>query len=436
MRLRDFVEIDFALLIAAVTLTTFGILFIYSSGVSAGGVVFSEEYIKQIIWGITGLIFALTIAVLNYRRAYHISIYLYMATIVLLLYTCVLGRTVHNSRSWIGLGTLGIQPSEFAKITTILLLAQFLDSTKRSMNALPRFFVSCLIAFFPMILVLIQPDFGTSLVFIPILISMTFIAGISLRYIFFLIITIAISCILLLFPIGETYILKKSIPILILITDKRFVIIVSSVLLIIFFIALYGFMRYKKKYFYWIDYSAVIGILSLLMSYSARKVLKEYQLKRLIVFLAPDVDPLGAGWNINQSVTAIGSGGFVGKGYIQGTQSHYRFLPQQSTDFIFSIFSEEWGFIGGMLVFALFLLICLRFIKIMNTTADTFGVYITAGLSGMFIFHFVINVGMTMGIMPITGIPLLFMSYGGSSLLSAMIGVGLALSVHIRRFQY
>jgi rod shape determining protein RodA len=155
---------------------------------------------------------------------------------------------------------------------------------------------------------------------------------------------------------------------------------------------------------------------------------------RLIVFLDPNVDPQGAGWNIIQSVTAIGSGGFTGKGYLQGTQSHYRFLPQQSTDFIFSIFTEEAGLLGGLLVFSLFLLICLRLVRIMKTTADRFGAFICAGLSAMYIFHFLINVGMTMGIMPITGIPLLFMSYGGSAVISAMTGIGLALSIHVRRY--
>jgi rod shape determining protein RodA len=177
-------------------------------------------------------------------------------------------------------------------------------------------------------------------------------------------------------------------------------------------------------------------ILSLGMSFVARRVLKEYQIMRLIVFLDPEVDPQGAGWHIIQSITAIGSGGLAGKGYLQGTQSHYRFLPQQSTDFIFSIFTEEWGFLGGLLVFVLFLLICLRLVRIMKITADSFGAYIAAGLSGVYIFHFLINVGMTMGIMPVTGIPLLFMSYGGSSVLSAMSGIGLAMSIYVRRYTH
>ncbi|GHT49413.1 rod shape-determining protein RodA [Spirochaetia bacterium] len=436
MKIRDLLEIDFALLISAAVLTAFGILFIYSSGVTSSGAVISDEYVKQIIWAIVGVLIALTLSLLNYRRVYHISVYLYAAALLLLLYTCLLGKVVHGARAWIGIGSFGIQPSEFAKIATIVFLAQYLDMTKHGVDSLMRFVVSCVIVFIPMFLVLIQPDFGTSLVFIPILLAMTFIAGISKRYIIFLIITIASAGVLLVLPLWQANILKKTIPILALLSDKRFVIATVIAFFAIFFISLFGFKRYRKNYFYWICYAAIIGVLALFISYAARKVLKPYQIMRLIVFLSPEVDPRGSGWNIIQSITAIGSGGFLGKGYIQGTQSHYRFLPQQSTDFIFSIFSEEWGFIGGMLVFTMFLVISMRFIKIMQTTADTFGVYITAGLSGMFIFHFMINVGMTMGIMPITGIPLLFMSYGGSSLISAMMGIGLALSVHLRRFQY
>jgi rod shape determining protein RodA len=146
------------------------------------------------------------------------------------------------------------------------------------------------------------------------------------------------------------------------------------------------------------------------------------------------VDPRGAGWNIIQSITAIGAGGLTGRGYLEGTQSHYRFLPEQSTDFIFSIFSEETGFIGGVVVFALFLIISLRLLSTMKITADPFAKYVCAGLAGMFSFHFIVNVGMTMGIMPITGIPLIFMSYGGSSILTSMTGIGLALSIFIRRY--
>jgi rod shape determining protein RodA len=283
-------------------------------------------------------------------------------------------------------------------------------------------------------LVLIQPDFGTSLVFIPILLVMTFIAGVSIRYVIFLGAFIGLTGTIMVLPLWQQYILRNSMPSLMILTNVHFVGATVLALTLVGIISLLGLLLYKKQYFFWILYGVAIVIFSLGASMFSHKVLKDYQLMRLIVFLDPNVDPKGAGWNIIQSATAIGSGGLLGKGYLQGTQSHYRFLPQQSTDFIFSIYSEEWGLMGGILVFVLFMLICLRLIRIIHATSDTFGSYITAGLSGMYIFHFLINVGMTMGIMPITGIPLLFMSYGGSAIISAMTGIGLALSIHVRRF--
>jgi rod shape determining protein RodA len=417
-------------------LTIFGVLFIYSSGVSSSGEIVSYEYVRQIIWGAAGLIIALFLSLLNYRRVYHFALYMYIATLIMLLYTCLAGREISGTRAWIGLGSLGIQPSEFAKITTIIFLAQYLDMTRRAEHHLKRFLIACIIVFAPMMLVLIQPDFGTSLVFIPILAVMTFIAGVKIRYILFLALTIALSSIILIVPYWQKIILKTSTIGFIMLGNFRFIVFILSGLALITGIAVYGFIRRKKLYFYWICYSSLVLMSSFVVSFGASKALKEYQINRLVVFIDPYIDPRGAGWHIIQSITAVGSGGALGKGFLQGTQSHYRFLPTQSTDFIFSIFSEEWGFLGGILLFILVLTLCLRLVKIMRSTADPFGCYITAGLAAMYSFHFVINVGMAMGIMPITGIPLLFMSYGGSALLSAMAGVGLALSVHIRRYQF
>jgi rod shape determining protein RodA len=436
MKLRDFLEIDLPLIFSVIILSVFGILFIYSSGITSTGVLVSTEYIRQIIWAVAGLMAALVIAMVDYRRFYDISIYLYLCTIALLMYTCFFGRLVNGARAWIGVGAFGIQPSEFAKITTIIFLARYLDGSKRSRNGFVRFALSCAIVFIPTAVILLQPDFGTSLVFIPILLVMTFIAGISLRYVLFLGACIVFTALFMVMPLWQSNILRQSLPSMNILSNMKFVMITILGLGIIDAIALFGFLRYKKRYFYWIVYFTAIVTLSLGISFFSHKVLKDYQIMRLIVFLDPNVDPRGSGWNIIQSITAIGSGGFLGRGYLQGTQSHYRFLPQQSTDFIFSIFSEEWGFLGGLLVFMLFLIICLRLVRIMKVTLDPFGAYIAAGLAAMYLFHFLINVGMTMGIMPITGIPLLFMSYGGSSLTSAMTGIGFALSIYIRRFQH
>lgn len=436
MKLRRIAEIDFVLLIIVVMLTSFGILFIFSSGITSTGEVVSNEYLKQILWGLTGLLVALTLALIDYRRVYDFSFYIYVVLLILLVYTRLFGRVVNGARSWVGIGSVGIQPSEFAKIATILYLAHYLDVSRRAHEDVRRFLTSCGIVFVPVILILSQPDLGTSLVFLPILLVMTFIAGIPRRFVAYLAGFIGLTGFLTVLPLWQQYILKGAFPSLMTFSNSKAVFALIFSFTLIAIIAIIGYRRYARRYFYWIVYGTTLTIASLAASFAARIVLKDYQIMRLIVFLDPNVDPRGSGWNIIQSITAIGSGGFLGKGYLQGTQSHYRFLPQQSTDFIFSIFSEEWGFVGGVLVFSLFLALSLRLVRIMKTTSDPYGAYIAAGLSAMYVFHFLVNVGMTMGVMPITGIPLLFMSYGGSSLLAAMTGIGFAMSIYMRRYEH
>jgi len=434
MKPKELLGIDYFLLISALLLTVVGIFFIYSSGVNADGELVSSEYIRQIIWASGGFVIILGLTAVNYRRLYDLSPYLYAGILLLLLYTAFFGRYINGARRGIGIGIFSFQPAELAKIITILFLARYLDTTKRERDSLYHFFVSCIIVFIPMGIILMQPDLGTALVFVPILLVMLFISGFSARYILFVIAFVTVTVLLTMLPYWEQYILKSSRLYFSLLYNFRFIGLCSLVLAVILGIAVLGYRLYEKKYFYWISYAILILLLSLFTSYAAHKVLKEYQIMRLIVFLDPTVDPRGAGWNIIQSMTAIGSGHLWGKGFLLGTHSHYRFLPEQSTDFIFSIFGEEFGFLGGLSIFGLFLLISMRLVKIMKLVVDTFGIYIIAGLLGMYVFHFLINVGMAMGIMPITGIPLYFMSYGGSALLTAMIGVGLAMSIYIRRF--
>jgi len=435
MKFNDILKIDYLLLLPALVLLTMGILFIYSSGVTSAGIQVSEEYIRQIIWTAIGLIIALVLALVNYRRFYNISVYIYLASLLPLLYTLFSVRIAHaQAARWLRIGSFGIQASEFVKISVIILLARFLADTDRNKDAFSRFLVSCIIVFIPMLIVIVQPDLGTALVYLAILITMTFMAGVAMRYVSFMILSIALSGFFLVLPLWQSYIQKKSMPLLALLTNPKILFIVLLFMFIIAAISLFGYIKFKRKYFYWIVYASAIIVFSLGASYAGRIILKDYQIMRLIVFIDPNIDPRGAGWNIIQSVTAIGAGGLTGRGYLQGTQSHYRFLPEQSTDFIFSIFSEEAGFIGAVVVFLLFLLIIIRLLATMKVTTDPFAKYICAGLAGMFGFHFMINVGMTMGIMPITGIPLIFMSYGGSAVFSGMIGIGLVLSIFIRRY--
>jgi len=434
MRIRNFLEIDFIILFAVICLTAVGILFIYSSGLSSPGTHMATEYLRQIVWVLFGLVLALAISMFNYKRVYDLTIYFYLGTMALLVITFLLARFAHGSR-WLRIGGFGIQASEFAKITTILLMAWYLDSRKRNQKAFIRFIICGAIALIPMFFILLQPDLGTALVFVPILLGMTYIAGIPLRYILFFSLSIILSGVFLILPLWQAFIMNNSIPALMGFVNTNFIIAACLTLALVFAIAALGFLRMRKGYFYWIAFIAGIFIFSFGFSYAAARVLMEYQIMRLIVFIDPNVDPLGFGWQIIQSTTAIGSGGAFGRGFLQGTHSHFHFLPAQSTDFIFSILSEEWGFAGGMFVFALFLIILLRLIRIMRVTTDSFGSYVVAGLVSMYAFHFIVNVGMTMGIMPITGIPLMFVSYGGSAMLSAMIGIGLAFSVYARRYQ-
>jgi len=434
LKIRDILNIDYLLLLPVLILLVLGVLFIYSSGINSSGELVSDEYIKQIVWSIGGLTIAVILSMVNYRRFYNLSLYIYILSLIPLLYTLIFGHVVSSASRWLRIGSVTIQMSEVVKITVVILLARYLADTDRNRKTFSRFFISCVIVFIPMGIVLLQPDLGTALVYIAILITMIFMAGVSMRYVTFLVSCIALTGIFLVLPLWQEYIYRKSMPFLAVLTSSKIILITVLFFLLIAGIAFFGYIKFKKKYFFWVVYISAIIIFSLCVSYAARMILKQYQIMRLIVFLDPNVDPRGAGWNIIQSITAIGAGGFTGLGYLQGTQSHYRFLPEQSTDFIFSIFSEETGFLGGFLVFSLYMLICYRMLVTMKTVTDPFAKYVCAGLAGMYSFHFIVNVGMTMGIMPITGLPLLFMSYGGSAVLSSMIGIGIVFSIFIRRY--
>lgn len=428
---------DFILFFCVLALVSFGVLFIYSSGINSEGVNVSSEYLKQIIWGGTGILMMLGISLLDYRRYSRYIPQLFAAACAVLIFTKFFGRYVNGARSWLGIGPFGIQPSEFTKVVFILFLAWYLDRTKKTQEQRKRFIISLGIMFIPMGLILAQPDLGTSLVYFPIFLAMTFIAGVPVRYILFIFLGGMMTIIFTVLPIWESQIAHHSVIFIRVLTNTTLRLILIFATGSIGVLSMLGMFFYRhNKYFYWISYFAAILCGALILSYCAGKVLKEYQVMRLIVFIDPYADPRGAGWNIIQSKTAIGSGNLFGRGYLQGTQSHYRFLPEQSTDFIFSILSEELGFVGCITVFSLYFLIFMRTIFIIKNASNSFGMFIAAGVLGMFVFHFMVNVGMVMGIMPITGIPLLFLSYGGSSLWTAMICVGLLMSVSSRKFGF
>ena len=412
-----------------------GIFFIYSSGVNSNGIIVTNEYIKQIIWVSTGTIIMLVFAFMDYRRIKSLAFPLYLITIIMLVLTLLFGSVVNGARSWLGIGALGIQPSEIAKLVTIFFLSSYLSDNRSRIRSPLVFSTGFLIIFVPMGLILLQPDMGTAMVFIPIFLSAMFIAGGKIRYLLFILATGLCTIIFSVLPYWEMYIADVKNNSLIIFTDPLIMRIISIVTIVIVILSLIGYILSRKVYFYGMMYSFTVFGLSYIFSFLFRMILKDYQVMRLIVFLDPQVDPKGAGWNIIQSVTAVGSGGAFGKGFLQGTQSHYRYLPEQSTDFIFSIISEEIGFVGNLAIICLFMIILWRCLNIIIKSRDVFGSLIAAGMVGMLFFHFMINIGMAIGIMPIMGIPLLFLSYGGSSLWTILMGMGILLSIYHRRYK-
>jgi rod shape determining protein RodA len=433
---RSVFGIDLLLVIATVALMTIGVLFIYSSGVTSEGVSLSREWLRQIVWALLGLLLLVAVASFDYARLRDLSLYFYAALIVVLIGTLLFGRVVNGARSWIGVGDFGVQPSEFMKVATILVLARILERRRRSVGEPLTFGLALLVALVPMGLILMQPDLGTALVYIPIVLAMTFVAGARPSYIAFIVGSGLFMVVLTVLPAWEREIYAGTIPLVAALTDSRLLLAVMGGLAAVALTALTGLVFVKRSYFRWIIYGASMALVGVAGSLVGRRVLKDYQLMRLIVFLDPNVDPRGAGWNIIQSVTAVGSGGITGKGWLHGTQSHLQYLPQQSTDFIFSILAEEWGFLGALGVLVCFALIIGRGLLISAKAKDDFASLVATGVVTMVFFHVAVNVGMAIGIMPITGIPLPFLSYGGSSLWTALIGVGLLMSVYQHRYRY
>ncbi len=436
MKIKSFFNIDFSIFISMLILMIIGGMFIYSSGISSTGKVISHEYIYQIIWIVSGLVLFFIVLFSDYTLFRKWSMYIYLGSILTLLLTLFFGREVNGSRSWLGVFGFGIQPSEFTKIAMILFLSDYYVKRKKTIEQLSTFLTGMFIAFLPLVFIIAQPDMGTALVFIPVFLVISFMAGIKKRYISFLLFAGLLMILLGMLPAWQKYILKEDLPFVrILLNHNLFIILMGSIGIIILLSA-FGYIFSKRSYFYWLMYTSFLSFTGLLGSFAVRIFIKDYQMMRLIVFLDPSVDPKGTGWNIIQSLIAVGSGGLRGKGFLLGTQSHYRFLPEQSTDFIFSIISEEWGYIGSVMIIILFAVILIRSLILISNSKDSYGYFVGSGIVMMIFFHVIINIGMAIGIMPITGIPLFFISYGGSSLWTALISLGIVQNIYLKRYRY
>lgn len=334
----------------------------------------SDYYLKkQIVFVVSGLLFTLLIIKYDYSRFDKYSFILYILSIVLLVAVLIFGEEVRGTKGWIGLGPLpDVQPAEFTKIFLILAFANFLKNRRGNLETLSQIFPCFIYMGIPFTLIMLQPDLGTALVYIAITIVMLFFAGANPK------------------------------------------ILLSVILTVILTVSMALFLHFQ--YDTWLP-------------------LEDYQLKRLTIFVNPYEDGEGGrglGWNTIQSLVAIGSGGLTGKGLGNGTQVQGDFLPEQHTDFIYAVIGEELGFIGATLVIILYLCLIIRAIYLSLDAKDLYGSLIIMGITAMWVFHIFENIGMSIGLMPITGIPLPFLSYGGSSMLTNLIAVGLILSINIR----
>lgn len=368
-------NLDYTLIITIFLILGFSFLIIASASQSAspGNPYFYAK--KQLINIIVGLVAMFGVLTINYVHLGPRQKWLYGLMLFLLVIVWIpgIGHSSKGAQSWINLGFMLLQTSEVAKLLFIIAFAQFLAQRENELNSLKDFLPTFLYVLVPMLLVVIQPDLGTALVFTGIFFGMMFISGANLK----LLSALGIGG--LIAAIGGT----------------------------------------------WVHFNIVEWM-----------PLKAHQIQRLIVFVDPYNDGkggLGFGFNLIQSKVAIGSGGLWGKGWGSGTQVQGNFLPEHHTDFIFAVAGEEFGFIGAAILLLLYLFLIYRLVLIAFHAKDMFGTLIVIGITSMFLFHLLVNVGMTIGIMPITGIPLPLLSYGGSSMLINLASLGLALNIGMRR---
>ncbi len=360
IRLRQFAKLDWILLGSALLLIALGLLILYSSSIKAQSLTSEIDATRQIFYAVVGLILLTLFARLDYRVLRDYSIPLYVVMIGMLLSVNFFGTAAFGATRWITIGFFQFQPTEFAKLILIILLARFFSRNYNQSNQWRVFFYSLGILIPPLVLVLLQPDLGSALVFIVIWLVM----------------------------------------------------ILAT--------------RFPKRN---LLYGGIVFALSLPVIIPR---LLPYQRQRLKTVFDPASDPLGTGYNVTQAKIAVGSGGWLGNGLSAGSQSQLNFLPSQHTDFIFAVLAEKLGFVGSMLMLVLFAVVCVQIVKIGMRAHDLFGSFLCFGIVSMILFHVLINVGMNLGIMPVTGIPLPFLSAGGSAMIVSLVSIGIVESVALR----
>lgn len=356
---------------------------------------FSMAYGKQLIWIGTSLLLGVAILLIDGRIIQHYAYYFYIVCLFLMILVLFIGTEISGAKAWIKIGEFSIQPTEFMKVATALALAKFFNEGKTSGEKRYGWLIALGIILVPIMIIMLQHDAGSALVFVSFVI-LFYREGLSAEFLLLCVIAAFLAIFTLIF--NETY---------------------SVALLTAVFIYFMIKNRAQKKK---IRRNIIIYVISILFVFSVNliyeNVFEPHQKERIDTIFGKTSDPKGADFNLNQSKIAIGSGGFFGKGYLKGTQTKLKFVPEQSTDFIFCAIGEEWGFMGTIVVFGFFMALIIRILSLAEKQRAPYVRYYGYGIAGILTVHFFINIGMTIGLVPIIGIPLPFISYGGSSLWS------------------
>jgi rod shape determining protein RodA len=399
---KRFTRLDRPLVLITLALVAYGLLVLYSAGQTDIPTPAAHAWQRQLVWFVAGLVCAVVAMRFSPRVLEWVAPACYAAGLLILVVTLAVGTgagTAASSKSWLAIGGVRLgQPAELAKLTTVLMLARFLAGRRAPPGSLRELIVPVVIAAVPAGLVMLQPDLGSALVFAGILFAMLYWASVPVRFL-----------VLLASPVLS-------------------LVLAFSTWTWAIWIVLLCWLLILWRPYVWEGLAALGANLAMgIIALPLWQRLATYQQHRLVSFLNPDVDPRATGWHIIQSKIAIGSGGFLGKGFTLGSQKRLAFLPAQHTDFIFAVVGEELGFVGIVVALGLFLLLLATLIRVARMCPDPFGSLVAFGIVGVFFTHIFENVGMTANVMPITGIPLPFFSYGGSFLVTCMVAVGLCL---------
>ncbi len=405
-------NMEYGLVAAVCFLMVIGILMIHS--VSTGESIESSNiWQKQIVWTVMSLAVMLGVVFIPLRIIYTFSFVFYGICLFLLILTEVYGTLGGKAVRWLTIGPLRFQPSEFMKVATILALARYLSHKRHRPTTYMKVIIPAFIVFVPAALILKQPDLGTSLVFFFIIFPMLYWAGLDTVRLFFLVA-----------------------PILSAVFSAPFFPFFNWVIWVIFMFVVLALLYYSRYTLSGMGFIISTNIFSGIATPYVFRKLKPYQQKRITTLFNPEADPLDAGYQVIQAKIALGSGGMFGKGIGQGRYTKGGFLPRAQTDFIFSVIGEELGFTGSVLILSVILYIICRGIMIASTLKNPFMSIAAIGISTVFAFHMFVNVGMVIGIMPVTGLPLPFLSYGGSSCITSSLMVGLLMNFSINRHEY